>query len=513
MSAVLALAAAALTGAAVAEERRYAIVVGNNRGDPTDLPLYYAERDASRMADVLTSLGAVRQEDLVLLKGADRKRVLEVVDEMGRRAAGDDELSLVIVYYSGHADSRSLHLDGTQLGFDELTEALADLPAELRVLVVDACRSGGLTRVKGASPVEPFQIQAQDKLETHGTAIITSSSSGEDAQESDRLRGGVFTHHFVAGLLGAADASGDAKVTLTEAYRYGYAQTLRTTSAQAIVQHPTYSFELRGKDDIVLTEVGESRRSALLILEDAGDYLLFDARRGGELLTEVTVPAGARISVPAGQYLLRRRTERQVQQLVLRLSEGREVGIRASQLATVPYGQTVRKGYSDERRSAVGLLVGTGVGGPPLPALGVGLMATAGARFDFEPLSLVVRGRYVNHVAENHELYMWHDVAGLDLTAMKLVDLGRVAPGIGVRIGTDGVWQSFDTIGEAPPRAALQLRGGSVLRTEFAPAARWVLGAEFSVDVLLYPGQSAEGDPRVTTSVVPVGSLDLTRWF
>lgn len=499
--------------AQAASERRYAVVVGNNRGDATDGPLYFAERDAERVADVLRQQGDVREEDVILLRGQDRERVLAVLHEVGRRASLDGEASLVFFYYSGHADSNTLHLDGTQLAFDELTHALAELPAELRVLVVDACRSGGLTRVKGAAPAEPFEITARAELETEGTAIITSSSSGEDAQESDRLRGGVFTHHFVAGLLGAADSSADGQVTLTEAYRYGYTQTLRTTSAQAVVQHPTYSFELRGKDDIVLTRLTEVRRAATLLLPEGGEYLLFEDRRGGDLLAEVTLPDQGRLSLPVGSYLLRRRGSRSVSQIQVRLAEGEVKTVLPGQMRTVPYATSLRKGMREDTPAIVGLSLGAGVEGEPLSELGAGFTGSLGARFELEPLSLVLRGRYASHSSGWWDpLLMQHQVLGADVAAMKLVDVRRVALGMGVRLGADAVQQRFDTWGMAPTRRAVQARAGSLLRAEWAPLPRWVLGAEGGLDAIVYPGTDPRGEEQVLTRVVPSASLDLTWW-
>ncbi len=503
-----------LSATAEAAERRYAIVVGNNRGDATDGPLYYAERDAERVADVLRQQGEINEEDVILVRGATKERVLGVLEEMGRRASLDGELSLVIFYYSGHADSNTLHLDGTQLSFDELTEALQEMPAELRVLVVDACKSGGLTRVKGAAPAEPFEISATAELETEGTAIITSSSSGEDAQESDRLRGGVFTHHFVAGLLGAADESADGQVTLTEAYRYGYAQTLRTTSAQAVVQHPTYSFELRGKDDIVLTRLEDVRKAATLQLASGGEYLVFEDRRGGALLAEVTVPDGARLSLPTGSYLLRRRNSRHVQQVQLRLAEGQTHTVRPDQMSTVPYATSLRKGMAEDTVAVVGIVAGGGIEAEPLDELGPGPVGSLGLRLDFEPMSLVFRGRYARHSAGWFDpLFMNHEAIGADATAMKLVDIRRFALGMGVRVGGDAVVQTFDTWGEAPTRRALQARAGSLLRAEWAPAARWVLGTQVGLDATVYPGSDPQGETQVLTRVVPTASLDLTWWI
>jgi len=178
-----------------AGERRFAVIIGANQGDLADAPLLYAERDAERMAEVLSQLAGVYEEDVVLLRSPDTQRVTQVISEVGRRAAraqrDPDQRSLLFFYYSGHADADAMHLGTSRLDFDSITAAIEALPVDVRILIVDACRSGELTRVKGGVPAEPFEITVENQLSSNGMAIITSSSAGEDAQESDRLRGGV----------------------------------------------------------------------------------------------------------------------------------------------------------------------------------------------------------------------------------------------------------------------------------------------------------------------------------
>ena len=55
-------------------------------------------------------------------------------------------------------------------------------------------------------------------------------SAGEDAQESDDIKGSFFTHHLVSALRGAADEDMDGRVVLEEAYRYTYNETLRASN-------------------------------------------------------------------------------------------------------------------------------------------------------------------------------------------------------------------------------------------------------------------------------------------
>ncbi|MEQ1572478.1 MAG: caspase family protein, partial [Myxococcota bacterium] len=338
---MLGLAAAALAG----EVRRYAVVVGTNDGLPGDAPLEYAELDADRVAAVLEGLGDVRSEDIVTLRHVDADRVRAALDELGARIdrAGASE-TLLYFYYSGHADAEALHLDGTRLGFGELTAALERVPVDVRVVVVDACQSGELTRLKGAIPAEPFTISAEDRLDAHGMAIITSSSAGEDAQESDRLRGGMFTHHFLAGLMGAADSTRDHRITLPEAYLYARTETIRATSQARFVQHPAYAFELRGEQDLVLTRTEDPGRNAVLSLSDPGSWLVFASGDRGQLVTEVAVEGTAEVLVPPGQYLVRNHTARGVWERPVTLDRGGTVTLRVADMAPVSYGATVRKG-------------------------------------------------------------------------------------------------------------------------------------------------------------------------
>ena len=62
---------------------------------------------------------------------------------------------------------------------------------------------------------------------------MTSSSENEAAQESERLRGSFFTHALLTGVRGAADASGDGKVTLGEAYQFAFNETLAQTTTNS----------------------------------------------------------------------------------------------------------------------------------------------------------------------------------------------------------------------------------------------------------------------------------------
>ncbi len=512
----LSLAAAALAGPlAEAAVQRVAVVIGANTGVGDDVSLHYAERDAERIAEVLEELGSVRAEDVVLLRGVDAWRVREVFATLADRVRAATERgdeTVLFVYYSGHADGGSLRLDGSQLPFAELTALLDKVPVDVRVLVVDACKSGELTRLKGATPAEPFTIRADDRLDSEGVAVITSSSLGEDAQESDRLRGGIFTHHFIAGLVGAADASQDGRITLTEAYRYAYGQTIRATSQARFVQHPAYAFRLRGSEDVVLTRVDDPTHSGTLLLDTPGDYLIFREKREAELVLEISVADRTRVTLPPGSYLVRRRGAELVREAEVAVERGHTSVLDDEAMVALAYGRTVRKGLAERKRLAVGISLAGGITGATIQGTGAAPTAGLRVRFDLVPLTLTTRVHYTPQRLTNEFLTTRIHRVGLDLAVSKMFDVGRVAPGIGVRGGLDWFGQDFDTPGVAPSRSGLGGRVGMLVGLDVSVAPRFVIGMSGGADILLYSTGDGADARQIRATPVPYGSLELTAY-
>jgi hypothetical protein len=58
----------------LAAVKRYALVIGNDHGDASDVALQFAETDAQRVYDVLKDLGGFEPADMVLLRGETATR-------------------------------------------------------------------------------------------------------------------------------------------------------------------------------------------------------------------------------------------------------------------------------------------------------------------------------------------------------------------------------------------------------------------------------------------------------
>ncbi|MBJ6764883.1 caspase family protein [Myxococcaceae bacterium JPH2] len=299
--------------AASAETFRIAVVVGHNTGAGTQPPLRYAEADAVKVAGVLKELGGVKPEDLRLLRSPGLQALHDALEQTTAKVRQwhQDPTARVILtfYYSGHSDGDALELGRERLRYADLRRWLEGTGANVRVALVDSCRSGALLALKGGAPGPTFDIRLTDELDSSGQALLTSSAADELALESRELGGAFFTHHLVSGLRGAADLSGDGRVTLAEAYRYAFERTVRDTSDTLIAtQHPAYDYRLSGRGELVLTEL--TRPSAVLEIPSDYQRALVVALPREQVLAELVPDSARRIALPPGTYAVRLANER-----------------------------------------------------------------------------------------------------------------------------------------------------------------------------------------------------------
>ena len=298
---VLALAATAHADGA----RRFAIVVGNNTGASDEPRLRYAEADAAKVADTLVELGDVARTDVTVLGGGSALALRTAFDTTKRRIgdwhAGGGTSAILFFYYSGHSDGISLELGPDRLPRPELRALLASTGADVRVVIVDTCRGGSLLATKSGRAGSGFDVRLEDEPTTRGEVFLTSSAANEIALESKEVAGSLFTHHLVSGLRGAADSSGDGKVTLGEAYAYAYART-RSSTAETFVgtQHPTFEYTLTGEGDLVLTSLVQ--RDAALVLPSGYDRMIVVALPRRAVVAEVSGDGQRRLAVAGGHY-------------------------------------------------------------------------------------------------------------------------------------------------------------------------------------------------------------------
>lgn len=457
-------------GVANAEVERFAVLIGNNIGAGDEENLRFAESDASKLRDVIVDIGGFRPQNVVLMTrqsaSAVRRGIIAINDRLRQRG----KPAVLLVYYSGHADARALHLGGSRLPISELEQLVRGSSADVRLLVLDSCRSGALTRVKGGKRVQPFSIDVEDSLASVGVVFLTSSAANEDAQESDELKGSFFTHYLVSGLLGAADENADGRVTLSEVYRHAYDNTLRASSRTlAGLQHPTFRFDLSGTSDVVLARPARlsSQRSAL-VFPKGRTYLVFQRDADGAVVAEVGVRDKRRtLSVRAGSYYIRGRGRDHMLEGVVYGTPGQEVTVSDARLRRTEFARLVRKGASALRR-VDGAEFGGAVRSKSRNSSGVCVGAFAGYGIEYPEFSISARLNWCRSGYENVFVASSLDEVSGSVRLGKAFDLPIVTLAPHVALGAGVFSQRFETTGEAPSRttATVQVEAGADLRVQ-----------------------------------------------
>jgi hypothetical protein len=267
--------------------RRLGLFIGCNEGDRNRSNLLYATTDADNMAALMSDIGGIDQDDMTILLNPDGREIGRSFGDMKQRIGMYRNVTgriEIVFYYSGHSDEEGLLIGGERIRYLELRTWLKDLGADVTIAIIDSCSSGAFTRQKGGKKVSPFLFDDSTKMEGH--AFLTSSSADEVSQESDTIQGSFFTYFLMAGLRGAADASGDGRITLNELYQHTYQETLyRTEKTMGGPQHPSYEIQMSGTGDLVMTDITKPS-SSVVVGSDIGGRLFVRNERG-QLISEL----------------------------------------------------------------------------------------------------------------------------------------------------------------------------------------------------------------------------------
>jgi hypothetical protein len=384
---------------ALAETRRFVLALGNNAGAPAHAPLRYAEADAARFARTLVEVGGVKEDDVLLLQGrtlADAEAALHTVQvRIAAAHQAPDVRALLYVYFSGHGDGESLELGPGHLSFTQLRALLQGTEADVKVVILDACQSGGALRSKGGKAAAPFTLTLVDALKVSGDVFISSSTAEESSLESQELGGSVFTSHLLTGLRGAADVSQDQQVTLAEAYRYAYERTVRTTALSSQgTQHPAFGMKLAGQGELVLTQL-EGAAVRLSVFPQAQRVLLVDVARD-QVVVDLPATGARELALAPGRYAVKAVREGAVRVGQLELVAGTPAALTWESLhaESTPVLLGSRKGgpATSERVSLCVLPFVNAAGKNEASPLALGLAETIATDFGAQPaLRLIER--------------------------------------------------------------------------------------------------------------------------
>jgi len=332
--------------------QRFVLAAGANYGGADRPLLKYGVSDAERFARVLVELGGVAADRAIVLREPKLRDLLQALDQMSARvtearraAAGNGGGRVeVVVYYSGHADEKGLLLAEDRYSYRTLRDRLDQIPADVRIAVLDACASGAFTRRKGGRVRAPFLVDESASM--RGYAFLTSNTETEAAQESDRIGASYFTHYLVSGLRGAADMSGDGKVTLNEAYQFAFNETVGgTVQTRGGAQHPSYDIDLSGSGDVVITDVRQTTATLVLGEELEGRFFIRNAAQ--QLVVELYKPAGRRteLGLEPGSYEIRVERGRTLLVGKTVLVDGGRLALDPAHLRVTTGEVTRRRGY------------------------------------------------------------------------------------------------------------------------------------------------------------------------
>jgi hypothetical protein len=296
--------------------RRIGLFVGSNNGGRDRVMLRYAVSDARAVSRVFGDMGGISQEDNMILVEPTVAEINRRLDAISRELSStrrDYQRTELVFYYSGHSDEDGLLLNRERYSYMDLRERINRIDTDMRIVILDSCSSGAITRAKGGVKAPPFLFDSSVSVE--GYAYLTSSSADEASQESDSIESSYFTHSLVAGLRGAADTVGDGKVTLNELYRFAYAETLAKTETSIYgAQHPSYDMQISGSGDVVLTDIKETSASLLidgdltgrLTIRDENDFLVAELTKVNNSPMELGLGPGLyRITIQRGDNFYR----------------------------------------------------------------------------------------------------------------------------------------------------------------------------------------------------------------
>jgi hypothetical protein len=347
-----------------------ALVVGENRGLLVEESLRFAEDDAARMKQTLVEVSHFLPENVLELRGANESLLRESLKQLAAQmdVKAPDQL---FIYVSSHANDTALHLAGTEFPLSELVSFVKNSKAKVAILVIDACRSGSVTRLKGLKPAAP-EIPKVDATTLEGRIFISASGADEYAQESDELKGSTFTHHFITGLRGAADVSRDNKVTLEELYSWAWNRTIESTfGTKAGTQRPAFSIDLHGQGQLVMSTL-ESKNSKIqfanetphqsikwLVIDDASNQLVAQLDQQKESIS---------LAVSPGKYRVKLSRENQVSEKIILVSNGQLALVSSDAFSPGSFATIALKGGP---QSSVAISISGGGNTPLLNGLGL----------------------------------------------------------------------------------------------------------------------------------------------
>ncbi len=211
----------------------YLVVIGIDKYRNPSLDLNYARADASAFSQLIHARSGKLFNRILTFElydeEATRENILSQLDQLATNARPEDVL---FFYYAGHgsmmdnkfyfipSESVSLYqqekLEGESIDAWQMQEKLKNIRALKQLVILDACQSGGSTRILAQRGALEEKALAQ-MARSSGVHVLAASGSEQFASEFSELGHGLFTFVLLEALEGDADgAPKDGKVTVYE---------------------------------------------------------------------------------------------------------------------------------------------------------------------------------------------------------------------------------------------------------------------------------------------------------
>lgn len=204
------------------------VVVAGVSGYQKIPSLLLPEKDAKAIA----ALYKCKTSHVILLTGryATKAQLLKSMKDQFSRAKAED---MVVFAFSGHGYAggicpydMSAKVE-TGITYQEIHAVLKQSRAQRKVVLLDACYSGGIRHSAVSTP---------SRLYTNtNVCFFLSSRTGETSAESPFMANGIFTTYLIRGLRGGADVDKNRKITAQELFQYVCPKVKEKTEGK---QHP-----------------------------------------------------------------------------------------------------------------------------------------------------------------------------------------------------------------------------------------------------------------------------------
>ncbi|MFP2910800.1 hypothetical protein ACLESD_38340 [Pyxidicoccus sp. 3LFB2] len=239
----LTLSATAAAEAPSSAPAVFALVVSNNRGfAPGRAVLQYADDDGAKYHEVFSMLAEPGGTVLLTELDADTQRlfpalvpvaraptsanVAEAARSLAERIAEAKRAGREVDFYfvfAGHGDVDQgrgfLELADRPFHAEDLQALLRQVDATRAHVILDSCNSFFVVsprKAGGRRYATPADMTEHLARRLPAVGVLLSTSAEAEVYEWSELQSGVFSHVVRAGLMGAADADADGRVTYAE---------------------------------------------------------------------------------------------------------------------------------------------------------------------------------------------------------------------------------------------------------------------------------------------------------